>query len=58
VWAVVDVDLRRMADKAERVNITLPKRLLARVDARAKKIGETRSGFLARAALEALSHAR
>jgi predicted RNase H-like HicB family nuclease len=56
VWAVVDVDLSRVADKAERINITMPSRLLARVDARAKKIGETRSGFLARAALEALSH--
>lgn len=56
VWAVVDVDLARVADKAERINITLPSRLLARVDARARKIGDTRSGFLARAAMEALTH--
>ena len=55
IWAVVDVDLSGMSDKAERVNITLPSRLLARVDARAKKLGDTRSGFLARAAMEALS---
>ena len=57
VWAVVDVDLSRIADKAERINITMPSRLLARVDARANATGETRSGFLARAALESLAHA-
>lgn len=55
IWAVVEVDLSRVADKAERINITLPSRLLARVDARAKKLGDSRSGFLARAALESLS---
>lgn len=55
MWAVVDVDLSRMTDKAERINITLPSRLLVRVDARAKKAGESRSGFLARAALQALA---
>ena len=58
VWAMVDVDLSKIADKAERINITLPSRLLSRVDARAKRTGESRSGFLARAALEALSHSR
>jgi len=55
VWAIVDVDLSRVADKAERINITIPGRLLARVAAHARKSGETRSGLLARAALEALS---
>ncbi|GMU65394.1 MAG: hypothetical protein AMXMBFR36_16680 [Acidobacteriota bacterium] len=55
IWAVVEVDLSRVADKAERINITMPSRLLARVDARARKTGESRSGFLARAAMEALS---
>jgi predicted RNase H-like HicB family nuclease len=34
IWAVVEVDLSRVTDKAERINITLPSRLLARVDAR------------------------
>ena len=58
IWAVVEVDLARLTDKAERINITLPSRLLARVDARAKETGDTRSGFLARAAMEALAHAR
>jgi predicted RNase H-like HicB family nuclease len=58
IWAVVELDLSRVADKAERINITLPSRLLKRVDARAAKIGETRSGFLARAAMESLAHSR
>ena len=56
IWAVVEVDLSRLTGKAERVNITLPSRLLARVDARAQETGDTRSGFLARAAMEALAH--
>jgi predicted RNase H-like HicB family nuclease len=56
IWAVVEVDLAGVADKAERINITLPSRLLARVDARTKQTGDTRSGFLARAAMEALAH--
>lgn len=56
IWAVVEVDLSHLTDKAERINITLPSRLLARVDARAKQVGDTRSGFLARAAMEALAH--
>ncbi|MCZ8131843.1 MAG: type II toxin-antitoxin system HicB family antitoxin [Steroidobacteraceae bacterium] len=55
VWAVVEVDLSKIADKAERINITLPSRLLKRVDAKAAKSGESRSGFLARAAMEALA---
>ncbi|MEW6488083.1 MAG: type II toxin-antitoxin system HicB family antitoxin [Thermodesulfobacteriota bacterium] len=54
VWALVDVDLAALGDRAERINITLPQRVLALVDAHAKRHGESRSGFLARAALEEL----
>lgn len=50
IWAMVDVDLSRYQGKAEKINITLPKFVLVRVDAYARKHGETRSGFLARAA--------
>ena len=53
-WAVVDVDASELGDKAARINITLPQRILRAIDAHAKKQGETRSGFLARAALEAI----
>jgi predicted RNase H-like HicB family nuclease len=54
IWAVVDIDGSELGDKAARINITLPHRILRAVDAHARKRGETRSGFLARAALEAM----
>ena len=53
IWAVVPVDLAALSDKAERVNITLPSRVLRRIDASAKAAGETRSGFIARKVLAA-----
>ena len=52
VWAIVPVDLASLSDKVERVNITLPARVLRRIDADAKSLGETRSGYIARKALE------
>ena len=51
IWAVVDIDLARLSDKVERVNITLPARVLRRIDAAAKAAGESRSGFIAHLAL-------
>ena len=53
IWAVVSVDLAELADKRERVNITLPARVLRRIDAAAKAAGESRSGFIAHLALRA-----
>ena len=53
-WAVVDVDLSELGDKAARINITLPQRILRAVDVHARRSGETRSGFLARAAIDAM----
>jgi predicted RNase H-like HicB family nuclease len=53
-WAIVDVDMSQIGDKAARINITLPQRILRAVDAHARRQGETRSGFLARAALDAM----
>ena len=53
VWAVVSVDLASLSDKAERINITLPARVLRRIDQAAKAAGETRSGYIARRALAA-----
>lgn len=57
IWAVVPVDTSRYEGKAEKINITLPRKLLVRVDAYARARGETRSGFLARLAREALARA-
>ena len=53
-WVVVEVDVSELGDKAARINITLPQRILRAVDAYARKQGETRSGFIARAALDAM----
>jgi predicted RNase H-like HicB family nuclease len=47
IWAVAEVDPALLSDEIERINITLPKRVLSRLDAKAKKAGETRSGFIA-----------
>ena len=52
VWALVKVDPAVLDDNLERVNISLPRRILRRLDAQAKAAGETRSGFIARMALE------
>jgi metal-responsive CopG/Arc/MetJ family transcriptional regulator len=39
---------------AEKINITVPGRLLKRIDKFAKSRGQTRSGFLTNAALEVM----
>ena len=53
IWAVVGVDLASLSDKVERVNITLPARVLRRIDQAAKQAGEPRSAYIARRALAA-----
>jgi predicted RNase H-like HicB family nuclease len=52
-WAfgVVTIDPAALDDRIERVNITIPRRVLYRLDQRAKAAGETRSGYIARLAL-------
>jgi predicted RNase H-like HicB family nuclease len=54
VWALVDVDLAKLDSKPERVNISLPRFVLRKIDGYAAKHHETRSGFLARVALDAI----
>lgn len=53
-WALANVDLAKLSTKAVRVNITVPDRLLTAIDSYAERHGETRSGFLTRAAMEAM----
>lgn len=55
VWMMVDIDLSQIRPKAVRVNITLTQPLARRIDAYAKAHGESRSGFLARAAQETMA---
>jgi predicted RNase H-like HicB family nuclease len=52
-WAigVITLDPALLDDAAERVNITLPRRVLRRLDSRARAAGETRSGYIARLTL-------
>ena len=54
-WALVDVDMSKLSDKSVRVNITMPARVLAVVDAAASRAGESRSALLTHAALEYIS---
>lgn len=51
-WAVIEIDPLRLDNTVERVNITLPRRILARLDALARAHGESRSGTIARLAVE------
>ena len=56
IWALVDVDLSQLDSKPERINVSLPRFVLRKIDAYVAARHETRSGFLARAALEVLAH--
>ena len=53
-WAfgVITLDPARFDDTTERVNLTLPRRVLSPLDALAKAAGESRSGFVAQLTLE------
>ena len=55
IWAIVEIDPEDLSDAVERVNITIPKRVLTAADRYAAARGETRSGFLARAAFETMA---
>jgi predicted RNase H-like HicB family nuclease len=52
LWAPVKVDPAMLDNTLERVNISLPRRVLHRLDALARDAGESRSGFIARMAIE------
>lgn len=54
IWALVEVDTGRFDGRAEKINITMPRRVLHRVDEFAKSHGLTRSGFLVQAAEKAM----
>jgi predicted RNase H-like HicB family nuclease len=56
-WGIVDVPVERFFGPAEKINITVPGRLLKQIDEHARARGETRSGFLTKAAIEAMRRA-
>lgn len=53
LFGVITLDPALLDDRAERVNITLPRRVLKRLDAQARAAGQSRSGYIAQLALEA-----
>ena len=55
IWGIVSVDLTKLSGKSKRINISIPERLLQKIDAKAKSLGENRSSFLLAAALEHIS---
>ena len=57
LWAVVDAPVEKLLGPAEKVNVTLPRLLLHKIDEHVHRRGGTRSGFLAEAAARALGAA-
>ncbi len=54
IWAVAEVPVERYFGPAEKINITLPRLLLAKIDDYTRLHGLSRSGFLAEAARGAI----
>ena len=54
VWMLADVDLSRIDTRPVRLNVSLPSNLVQQIDMWASQHHMTRSGFLAKAAQEAM----
>ncbi len=55
IWALADVDVTKLDSTPERINVSFPRFVLRKIDAYVENRHETRGGFLARVALEALA---
>ena len=53
-WGIIDVPVEQYFEKAIKINITVPAKTLKRIDDYASQVGESRSGFLVRAAEAAM----
>jgi predicted RNase H-like HicB family nuclease len=51
-WAFIPVDLSKLSGAFKRVNISVPERILSKIDALAERRGETRLGLITAAAME------
>ncbi|MGH7025680.1 MAG: type II toxin-antitoxin system HicB family antitoxin [Caulobacteraceae bacterium] len=51
-FGVISLDPAVLDDAVERVNITLPRRVLERLDAQARAAGKSRSGYIAQLTLD------
>ncbi|WP_374248080.1 type II toxin-antitoxin system HicB family antitoxin [Thermomonas sp.] len=56
-WMLVDIDLAQVNAKPVRLNISLPAHLVQRIDRAAEAAHMSRSGFLAKAAQQAMAQA-
>lgn len=52
ILALVEVDLNKLSDKIQRINITLPSKVLRKLDVLAHKSGDSRSGYISRLVLK------
>lgn len=50
-WAFVQVDLSKLSGKSKRLNITVPERIVERIDRYAQQSGDTRSGLITTATM-------
>lgn len=55
VWGIVEIDPAALDTAVERVNITVPARVLRRIDRWAVEHGKARSSFLVEAAMKAMA---
>ena len=54
-WVLIKIDVTEFQGRAKRVNVTIPEKLLYKIDSYAEKEGDTRSGLLVTAAMEYIS---
>jgi predicted RNase H-like HicB family nuclease len=54
IWAIVDVPIEKYFGPADKINITVPRLVLRRIDEYAKRHGQSRSGFMVEAAKAAM----
>jgi predicted RNase H-like HicB family nuclease len=55
IWALVEIDFAQIDPKPERINVSIPRFALSRIDKFAESRHESRSGFLTRAALNVIA---
>ena len=55
IWMLCEIDMNKLSENINRINITIPEKLLSKIDSFASKEGETRPGFLTHAAIEYIS---
>jgi len=55
IWMLLEIDLSRVKVPSVRLDISLPEPLVQRIDAAAQRRGQSRSAFLAQAALHEMA---